>query len=295
MERLHSSRLIGLAALACVVLCGLGARELRGLAASQRDATESYEDIYYLPPPAWLGVFSLGHREALADLLWMRSLIYFGEQLRERGAVRHVFQYGEAMLALDPDFRRVYRWVGMAGIYRPSAVSVQDTRHAIRFLERGVARFPEDGDLAWDLGATEMYELAPKLPNGPEKDALKLQAASHMMTASRLGAGPDWLVLANATQLTRLGEMEQAARHLEEMYASIRDPDVRSQVATQIAALRGRSQAQAVARAAHELSEAHQRDYPYLPLDLYVLVRDRTTTQASSAPRATSEALDSLP
>jgi len=109
-----------------------------------------------------------------------------------------------------------------------------------------------------------------------------------MMAASRLGTGPAWLVLANATALTRLGQMEQAARHLEEMYGSIRDPDVRAQVATQIAALRGRSQAEAVARAARELDEAHSRDYPYVPLDLYVLIRDRNAaTPAADTPTST--------
>lgn len=260
-------------ALIALLLSMAAVRALRREAATHWQAAETYEDIYYLPPPAWLATFSLGYREALADLIWMRSLIYFGEEFRERGAVQHVFDYGEAMVALDPDFRRVYRWVGMAGIYRPTAVGVDDMRRAVDFLERGVRRFPGDGELAWNLGATEMYELAPALPDGPEKDALKLQATHHMMAAARLGAAPEWLVLANATQLTRLGAREQAASHLEEMYGVTRDPDVRAQIATQIASLRGRSRAEAVRRTAQELDEAHRREFPYLPVDLYLLVR----------------------
>jgi len=274
-------RLRAFGLISALLLAAFTGRQLRQSAAAERDTTETYEDIYYLPPPAWLPVFSLGYREALADLIWMRALVYFGEEFRERGAGRHVFDYGEAILALDPDFRRVYRWIGMAGIYRPNAVSVADTRRAVGFLERGVARFPNDGELAWDLGATEMYELVPMLPAGPEKDALKLQAATHMMTAARLGAGPAWLVLANATQLERLGKMEQAARHLEEMYGSVQDPDLRSQIATQIAAIRGRSEAEAFERANRQLDAAHRRDYPYLPLGLYVLVRETPSTRAA--------------
>jgi hypothetical protein len=283
--------MLPLALVACLLAMAMAGRELRLLAAGQRDATQTYEDIYYLPPPAWLPAFSLGHREALADLIWMRALVYFGEEFRERGEVRHVFDYGEAMLSLDPDFRRVYRWIGMAGIYRPNAVSEADTRRAMSFLERGVARFPDDGELAWDLGAAQMYELAPRLAPSPEKDALKLQATEHMMTAARLGAGPAWLVLSNATQLQRLGEMEQAARHLEEMYSSVRDRDMRAQIATQIAAIRGRSEAEAFERANRQLDEAHRREYPYLPLGLYVLVRDprppRDLSSAPSTPPAT--------
>jgi len=283
VQRLRTSGPLKLIALLGVMVCGVGARALRLSAVAQRDATETYEDIYYLPPPAWLPAFSLGHREALADLIWMRSLIYFGEEFRERGELRHVFEYGEAMLTLDPDFRRVYRWIGMAGIYHPTAATEADTRRSVSFLERGVARFPDDGELAWDLGATEMYEFAPMLHDGPEKDALKLQATEHMMTAARLGAGPAWLVLANATQLKRLGQLEQAARHLEEMYSTVRDPDMRSQIGTQIAAIRGRSEAEALERAMRELDQAHRRDYPYLSLGLYLLVRDTTRPNGSSA------------
>jgi hypothetical protein len=97
-----------------------GVWSLRGRAMDRYLGTQTYEDIYYLPPPEWLGAMSLGHRHALADLIWLRALIYFGDEFANRGAVKHVFNYGESMLALDPDFRRVYRWVGVAGVYTPT-------------------------------------------------------------------------------------------------------------------------------------------------------------------------------
>jgi len=49
---------------------------------------QAYEDIYYLPPPKWLQVMSLGHRRAVADLIWLRALIYFGDEFVNRGAVK---------------------------------------------------------------------------------------------------------------------------------------------------------------------------------------------------------------
>ena len=47
--------------------------------AAFRDA-QTYEDLYYLPPTDWLRVFSFGWDEAAADLIWMRALVYFGDE-----------------------------------------------------------------------------------------------------------------------------------------------------------------------------------------------------------------------
>ena len=49
---------------------------------------QRYEDLYYLPPPAWLAVMSLGHREAFADVVWMKGLVYVGDEFREDGGMQ---------------------------------------------------------------------------------------------------------------------------------------------------------------------------------------------------------------
>ena len=110
------ARLIAVALLVAA-LGGIGSLRSRSMAHYLE--TQSYEDIYYLPPPDWLEVMSLGYRRALADLIWLRALIYFGDEFMHQGEVKHVHNYGESMLNLDPDFRRVYRWVGVAGVYTP--------------------------------------------------------------------------------------------------------------------------------------------------------------------------------
>jgi hypothetical protein len=135
--------------------------------------TQTYEDIYYLPPPEWLQVMSLGHRRALADLIWLRALIYFGDEFESGGAVKHVFNYGDSMLALDPDFRRVYRWVGVAAVYTPTGSPLEFIERSIDVLRRGAERFPNDGELAWDVAATITYELLPALPkDDPNRERL---------------------------------------------------------------------------------------------------------------------------
>lgn len=262
-------------ALTLLIAALAGVWTLRGRAMDDYLATRSYEDIYYLPPPQWLDVMSLGHRRALADLIWLRALIYFGEEFEHQGAVRHVFSYGEAMLALDPDFRRVYRWVGVAAVYTPLGSTNAVVERAIDVLRRGIERFPEDGQLAWDAGATIMYELLPNLPeDDPRQERLRMEGNEHMMAAARLGAGPDWLVITNATALRKLGEKERELRHLEEMYAIVRDPKVRSEIEIRLSQLRDEAYAEAFRSANEEFEERRLEEFPYMPASLYFFVAD---------------------
>jgi tetratricopeptide (TPR) repeat protein len=263
--------------LACLAIA-VGARTLRVEATATLLSHQRYEDLYYVPPPAWLKVFSLGHDEALADLLWVRALVYFGDELTERGQVRHALKYTEAIVTLDPDFKRAYRWAGVAGMYKPVEVSPEEIREAIAFLERGAARFPNDGELAWELGASYAFELAPRLTDPAEKEHARRSGVEYMQIAARLGAGPDWLVFTNMNQLMRLGETEQAIAHLEEMYSIVDDDATRQQIARELEALRNRAEAEGLEEAWQDLEERRLRELPYVDRGLFMLldsVRDR--------------------
>ena len=274
-------RIVGVILLLAIVS---GVWSLRGRAMQHYLAMQTYEDIYYLPPPEWLQVMSLGHRQALADLIWLRALIYFGDEFIHKGAVKHVFNYGESMLALDPDFRRVYRWVGVAGVYTPLGSSTEVMERSIDVLRRGVERFPDDGDLAWDAGATITYELLPHLPkDDPDREQLKAEGNEHMMAAARLGAGPDWLVITNATALRKLGQRDRELHHLEEMYAVVRDPKVKGQIEIRLSQLRNRAYTEAFRSANEEFERRRMNDFPYMPSTLYFFVADPIQTTVGLA------------
>ena len=264
-----------------VVMLGVaaGVGSLRGEAMGHYLGTQTYEDIYYLPPPQWLQVMSLGHRRALADLIWLRALIYFGDEFENRGAVKHVFNYGESMLALDPDFRRVYRWVGVAGVYTPTGSPPEFIERSIDVLRRGVERFPNDGELAWDTGATITYELLPNLPkDDPDRERLVVDGNYYMMAAARLGAGPPWLVLTNARSLRKLGQRDRELRHLEEMYAVIRNPEVKAQIERRLSRLRDEAYVEAFRSANAEFEQRRLEEFPYMPSALYFFVADPIET-----------------
>ena len=238
-------------------------------------STQRYEDVYYLPPPGWLQVFSLGHREALADLIWMRSLIYFGEELGHRGEVENLYNYAEAMLALDPYFLKVYSWVASCALYRTGNVTVKDARRAIAYLERGVRFFPDDGELAWTLGANYLYELPPMLTDPAEKLEARRKGLEHLEVAARRGAGPAWLVLSTATELGKLGQHEQEIKQLEEVYDQVSDPTIKEQIELRLARLRTATFAEALKRSYEELDAERSQTFPYLDRGLFLLVHPR--------------------
>lgn len=248
-------------------------------------SSERYEDVYYLPPDSALRWFSLGHDSAFADLIWMRALVYYGDELSHSGDLRFVFDYADAICTLDPDFRATYLWAGTAGMYRPGDVTPHDIERTIDFLERGARRFPDDGELAWELGAALVFELAPRIDDPEVKDRIRERGIPHLMRAIRLGAAPPWASLTSASLLDRIGHSEQAAAHLEETILSVDDPALRARMQRHISDLRARAQRSADAAASDALEAERQRNFPYLTPGLYVLVGARPVVDVTSPMR----------
>jgi tetratricopeptide (TPR) repeat protein len=251
-------------------------RVLRLSAFAQHKAGQHYEDVYYLPNASFLPVLSLGFRQALADLIWCKSLIYFGEELSHRGHVEYVFAYTDAVLALDPSYRSAYIWIATAAIYRPVAVSMDNGLRAARYLERATQRWPDDGELQWDYGSVLRFELAPLERDRAKKRALLERAAPHLAAAARLGAGPPWLALNNAELLSKLGRTEQAIHQLEELHGIVQDDATKHEIEQKLHHLRAETYLQAAQVAEQDFEQARVRSYPYLSPSLFMLVGERS-------------------
>jgi hypothetical protein len=268
-------------ALGLLVLASLAwtVRELRLQAFASHLGSQRYQDIYYLPPANWLPLLSLGFRDALADLIWCRSLVYFGEELGQRGAVKFVFDYTDAVIALDPDFKHAYRWAAVAAVSRPVDFSFAESMRGGSYLKRAIERWPGDGELHWEYGALLRFEVAPMLPPGKEKERLLGLAAPHLTIASRLGAGPPWLALNSATLLERLGQTEQAIRHLEEVFGTVQDERTKREIAARLAALRSQAFVEALHTANAQFERSRTENFPYLSPGLFMLLGPRVDTQ----------------
>src|SRR5579883_1511878 len=76
MSRLRARAVLVAAAALLVALTGLSHRA----AERRRDAFPADEDLVYLPRPSVLRVLALGHPEAMADLVFLRTMNYFTGQ-----------------------------------------------------------------------------------------------------------------------------------------------------------------------------------------------------------------------
>lgn len=262
-----------------VVLLSVGAQSwLRRTALEHRIATTVYEHTYYLPPTGALHLLALGQREALADMLWARSLVYLGEEAVRNLAAEHVFHYARSVVSLDPYFSRAYSTYALAANSRPGLTEDETTeriRQSLAFLEEGVTMLPNDGSLAWDTGATYAYTYAPRIKDLSAYREAKRRGLEHMQAATLRGFGPPWAGIANAATLVKLGQTEQAAAHLQELYAITSDPEVRADIETKLADLRSEAFMESLRQVSIELRRKHQQDFPYVTETMYLLLGER--------------------
>jgi len=262
-----SGRTIAVAAALCVGLVAVSLLH-RGVLA-RRDRFPPEQDLHYLPAPGALRAASLGYTELLADLLWVRQVVYFGDQFTRRGDFRFVDRYLKTAVALDPNFRRLYAWAGIAYTYSGVPTTNVLVRQSNEMLELGLEHFPTDWELNFMLGINYINEL--KTSDPEQKQAWKLKGAEYVRRAAVTGKGPPWLPVLVASILTKGGEAEAGIRHLEEILLTTEDENVRERVHNKLLQLR-RAALPAIERHRDEFMAGWREHMPYAPSDFYVLL-----------------------
>jgi hypothetical protein len=263
---LRSVLLAGLVCLGFLAVSRLHAAALRG-----REGLPPEQDLHYLPEPHALRAMSLGYNQLAADLVWIRQIIYFGDEFTKRGDFRFLDRYLRTALELDPNFRRLYSWAGIS--YAASGVKVTNAavRQSNEFVEMGLKRFPDDWELHFMLGVNYIHELQTSDPK--VKQSWKLKGAEHMRRAALAGGGPAWLPVLVATILTKGGEAEAAIRHLEEILLTTDDEAVRAHVLNKLKQLRKDALPEMERHRARFTKRWHAQ-LGYAPADMYVLLGD---------------------
>ncbi|MDO8680611.1 MAG: tetratricopeptide repeat protein [Acidobacteriota bacterium] len=138
--------------------------------------------VLWFQSGALLKKISLGFDNLLADIYWMRAVVYYGSQRRADESDRN-FDLLDPLLTLvttlDPQFKVAYRFgaIFLTEAY-PSGPGRPD--RAIALLERGLAANPNGWEYLHDIGfvhywwlhdyrlAAEWFEKAGQLPRAPE-------------------------------------------------------------------------------------------------------------------------------
>ena len=241
------------------------------------------QDLLYAPGPSHLRLMSVGYREALADLLWIRALIFAGEHINDMDP-RWVARYVDGITSLAPRFRHAYAWGGVIAVYGSSkAVDRTMVEQASDVYERGLQQFPESHELLYPFGMLLLHQL----PNTPgfsatEIDRAKAQGAELIRRAAAFGADPLVRQYA-ATLLNERAGDPLAIQFLEAQLLEAEDEDYRRLLRIKLERLRGAAQTHSIEGLRRRFLDERDRLAPYVSDTLWAIIRPEASPLGSPA------------
>jgi hypothetical protein len=201
-------KLVMVAALACAGLAHLVQRA----ADEHRHSTDIDTELLFLPSPATFQLATMGFHEPVADLLWVRAVLLFGERHGSDPDPRWgAWLAGmiEAIAALDPGWKTPYHY---GGTMLRSIEAVDASDH---IFELGAEAFPDDAYFPFSLGMNH-YLLRGDAPT----------AVVWIEEAAGRPNAPNWYRVAAAGLLAKQDMRPVAIRFLEEQRETTTDPAI---------------------------------------------------------------------
>jgi len=258
-----------LAAGALLLASVAGVSVVRPKLAESLSGVKEGAEIYVLPPPDALPAASLGYRSALADLLFTKAIIAHAQHSERKQRFDAVADYLEAIIALDPTLRDVYRFADSLIVYHAVGEPTPELlRRAWRILETGLELRPSDAEL-WLSSGQFMAFIAPQWLSDPEeKKAFRATGARQLARAAELAGDAKenitWQALAAAGVYTKAGERQAAIDYLERAYLVTDSDDLREQIARRLAALKQDAEADRVKRLTESFSQRWKDDFRFV-------------------------------
>jgi hypothetical protein len=261
-------------ALAIAAVSFGAARVARTAAKTEHDETTQPEP--YAPSPSSAPFLSLGYREAVADLMFVRLRGYFGGQQMTADAVAAIC---ESIISLDPRFHRVYEYCGGAISFFAVTSRKADQAvllRAVTMLERGTREFPTDWRIPNLAGQIYTQDLQSDDPRQrrvwDEKGMLLIEAAIRKPGAP--AELQDWA----AVMRTKYGQQQRAIRDLREVLLWTSDQKAQRTLLARLAQLQNDS-AEDIAGEIFVEKAAFEREWrahrPFLPATWYALLGPR--------------------
>lgn len=269
----------------------IGAGALAGIARFQpplaRDITGARlkADIFLLPPPRELKAMSLGYRSALSDVLWAKLLIEYGRHWSEKRTLEHedLVRFLDAIIALDPEFPPIYKYVDTLLVYRPPKGEMKDARVARAYLERAAQTHPRDPAIWLHYGEFVSYLGPSWLEDEDERNEWRRDGAIAIVRAVELGAKAD-RSLGAAALLSRTGERDAARRALERAYAIAETDDDRAAIQRQLEALHATESVEERERRRLLVERRRRRAMPFVSSTTFLLLGPPRPTLACLGP-----------
>lgn len=217
-------RLVTPLILALVVILGWVAG---GIADRSRRARtlEPTQDVAYLPTTNALRFMSAGYDDVAADILWLRTVTYYGEWRQGDHGIAYFRELSRRVVELDPHFVDAYRFGAL--VLADDLGAFDD---GIALLRKGMQAMPDTWWLPFEAGfleytvrmdnekAAEWFRVAAMKPDAP--DRAKNFAAFVTSRAGDLRVSLElWKFVANTTENPEV--RLKAEEYIEELQAAV--------------------------------------------------------------------------
>lgn len=224
---------------------------------------------------------SLGYREALADLIWLRAVVFAGTG-KNGEKLDWLHRYVDTINHLDPSFRRPYLWGAVMSIYTNKNINKNMVDQAVTLMREGLEHFPEDHELLFTLGMLlyRDYEALGEFP-ASEIAAYKREGAQLIRKAAAFGASP--LIRRLAASLEHEGTDDALqAEFLKRQLIRAQDEALRRLLKKKLAEVKQDQDLRYIEQARTIFTQAHQADFPYVSPDLFAVLQRPSAERQSS-------------
>ena len=202
------------------------------------------EKLIYIPSGRFLKTATLGFHVVLADLLWTRAVIYFGDHYYTDKDYRWLYSLLDATTTLDPKNILAYRFGGNL-----LALEGNDVKMSIELLKKGIRNNPdEDWRLYFLLGFDYFYYMEDYV-----------SAAKYLEKAARMPGHPAYLPRLVARMYAKGEKTDTAIEFLREIQQQSDDENIKAAIAERLNILMAKRHA----RLLQGIVEEYRRSYDY--------------------------------
>ncbi len=260
-------------------------------------------EAFYIPSANAVRPLLLGHEAFLADLVWIRLLGYFADDLLRGGKLTYLEGLTDFATDLDPRFEKIYIWAGAVFMYSGGRISREKIEASNRILLKGWSHLQNDMR-GWNHHP--QYWMIPQMIGFNYAIELKdrKKGAPFIAATARIPGSPALYKTWAATLYRKAGEVEKATKVLEDMLAletlqsqltSVKDPGLKKRIRNRLMfyyqRIHGKEGLQERIRLLEEkirrLLQGWQDRFPYINLTLYMLLDPSQDQFSDSAFEAT--------
>ena len=262
----------------------------------QRHSTQIYklsnqnENIYYLPPSNWLKVLSLGYNEAMADLLWIKCVLYFSTSpkitvsletgltekeiqalVKHRHLVSYIPTYLDAISQVNPRLKSTYLYGSHFAMFHLGIITRDTIDMSIDILKLGLKQYPNDGQLLFQIGFLYYFELPPFLENENVETA-KRTGIKYFLRSSSAQDPPPYVALLTANLSKEHNLNDLIVEHLNVQFLTETNPEIRKKLEWSLKSALSKQHMDDIKQMNH-MYETWKAQYAYIPFDLYTVLK----------------------